>query len=452
MPRRTPTHLTKPSINKAPRNIPLPLSTGQQRMWRQTTNPYSSTENILHFAVRLTGKLNVEALQRSFDDLIERHDVLRTNFVVHDDKPSQIVVEKESRLRFQIHELPLDSPSRLRSFVYAEAGKPFNLSKDLLLRVTLVSLSKHEFLLLLTVPHLIFDALSKHILYRDLSQFYNFYAFGTALALPYLVFTYGDFAYTEQVWKKTQALSFQHKYWREKLGDCPPLLNLPTDKPRPDNPSLRVDCLKHSWSRQLTRQTRSISRELRMTEYSTVLCAIKILLLRQSGQADVVVTSSIGNRDRVELVDVMGYLVSPVRLRTDLLGDPTFSDAVSRVQQTSFEALAHADVPYTMPDIESREVLVWQPDTASSLAALDLGGIDKEECFVSHMPGRSTGHKLTIGVFSGESRIDIYWQYELDMFYRSTIERMSNELCVLLEKGVNEPFARLSELLRIIES
>src|SRR5947209_4394544 len=297
---------------------PAPLSFAQQRLWFfNQLEPDSPLYNI-HAAMSLSGPLNVSVLRRSMGEILRRHEALRTTFAVVDDRPVQIINEAAG-FKLPVSDLQELNESERRSSVSAraeeEAHSPFDLTKGPLLRANLLRLGETEHVLLLTIHHIVSDGWSIGVFVRELAALYEAYLAGRPSPLQELLIQYADFAAWQREWLQGEVLEEQLSYWRRQLADAPPLLELPTDRPRPPVQSYRGAHEALLLSESLSRSLKELSRREGATLFMTLLAAYACLLHRYSGQRDILVGTPIANRNRSEVEGLIGFFVNTLVLR-----------------------------------------------------------------------------------------------------------------------------------------
>jgi amino acid adenylation domain-containing protein len=331
------------------RSGPLPLSFAQQRLWfLSQLEPDSSAYNVAT-ALRLGGALDAALLEATFNEIVRRHEVLRTTFTQVDGKPAQIIHAAEWR------ELPLEDLSyldreeceaRVRRLALEEARLPFDLTRGPLLRVRLLRLAADEHVVLLTTHHIVSDGWSTEVIFREVSAIYEALRRGEPSPLAEPRIQYADYALWQQEWLRGEILDRELAYWKEKLAGAPPLLELATDYPRPKVQSYRGATEAIMLPATIADGSRRLSHELGVTRFAALLAAFKVLLHRYTGETDIVVGTPIANRTRLETEEMVGLFVNTLALRTDLSGDPTFRNVAARVKETTLGAYAHQDTPF----------------------------------------------------------------------------------------------------------
>ena len=299
-------------------------------------------------ASRLTGQLNIAALESSLSEIVRRHEILRSQICIVDGRPVQITVAV-SRFELPVTDLrsftETEREREVRDRIKAEAEWQFDFSAGLFLRAVLLQISNDQHILILTTHHIVADAWSMGILTRELWTLYDAYANGRPSLLQDLAVQYADYAVWQREWLQGDVLESQLSYWKEQLKELP-ILNLPTDHPRPVKQSFRGARQPLSLPESLTTAVNELSRREGVTQFMTLLAAFQVLLYRYSGQEDVVVGSPIANRNRTEIEGLIGFFVNTLVLRADLSEKPTFKELLQRVRDVCLEAYAHQDLPF----------------------------------------------------------------------------------------------------------
>ena len=346
--RRSGRNLQAPAILPVPRDGDLPLSFAQQRLWFiDQLEPGNSAYNF-PAAVRLKGPLNVVALEQSVNEIVKRHEALRTTFATVDGRPVQVIVPTLT-LRAPVLNLQELSESEregeVRRLVIEEAQRPFNLARGPLLRITLLRLAEEEHVGLLTMHHIVSDGWSTGILIRELALLYEAFSCGRSSPLPELPIQYADFAHWQRQRLQGEVLETQLSYWKRQLVDAP-RLELPTDHPRPAVQTFRGSHQSLLLPNTVGEALKALSRRQGVTLFMTLLAAFKILLHRYSSQEDLIVGTPIANRNRLEIEGLIGFFVNTLVVRTDLSGNPTFRELLQRVREVCLGAYAHQDLPF----------------------------------------------------------------------------------------------------------
>ena len=338
-----------PIIRRSKGSNALPLSYAQQRMWFLNQLAPNDPFYNLPYAFSMTGSLDVTALEQSFNEVIRRHEILRTTFEAVNGQPVQIIAPT---LTLKLHvidalqELAKDEQAlRVQQLAIAEARLPFDLTQGPLLRINLIRLGATEHVLLFTIHHIIADGWSLGVLNREIEILYEAFASATQPRLPELPVQYADFAVWQREWLQGKVLEDQLSYWQQKLNEVS-ILELPTDAPRPSAQTFRGKMQSVELPQDLSIAIKSLSQGEGVTLFMTLLAAFQVLLHRYTKQDDIVVGSPIANRNRREIEGLIGFFANSVVFRTDLSGNPTFQELLSRVRQVALEASAHQDIPF----------------------------------------------------------------------------------------------------------
>jgi non-ribosomal peptide synthetase component F/NRPS condensation-like uncharacterized protein/alpha-ketoglutarate-dependent taurine dioxygenase len=435
------------------RDAEIPLSFAQQRLWfleRLETNKHAYN---IPAVVRLTGSLNVEALERSIIEVIKRHEALRTTFSTVEGQPVQIVNPtwdfKLSVLDFQI---PPHEGDKMENFLLQEAQKPFDLEKDQLLRSTLLRLGEKEHLLLLTIHHIIFDGWSVGVLIREIATLYEAFSSGKPSPLPELSIQYPDFAVWQRQRSQSEALETQLGYWKQQLSGNLPVLQLPTDLPRPAVPTFQGATYSFALPASLSSQLKTISRQEGVTLFMTLLAAFQTLLHRYTGQEDILVGTDVANRNRSETEQLIGFFVNILVLRTHLGGNPSFRELLTRVRQVTLGAYTHQDLPFAKlieilrPERKTIHTPLFQVLFVlqnAPMPPLELPGLTLT---LLEVDNKTAKFDLALFLTETDGGIEGTWNYSTDLFDRNTIARMTGHFQTLLHNIIAQPDARLSNL------
>jgi len=325
----------------------FPISFAQQRLWfLDRLFPGTSFYNV-PTVIRLSGVLNLKALEESFNEIIRRHEILRTNFGVQAGQPVQLVVphSKVSLKISDLQQLPANEREvAAQQAIVQEIQQPFNLERGSLLRITLLQLDESEYVLVINLHHIVFDEWSIAILLRELELLYSAFSTGKPSPLPELSIQYADFAHWQRQWMQGEVLESQLSYWRSQLQNLSPLEldNCSHLNKRSGRGATRLLELPKDLSDALL----ALSQQEGTTLFMTLLAAFQVLLYRYTGQTDIAIGSPISNRNRRELEDLIGFFANSLVLRTDLSGNPSFRELLGRVRQVAVEAYAHQDLPF----------------------------------------------------------------------------------------------------------
>ncbi|MCB0165296.1 MAG: amino acid adenylation domain-containing protein [Anaerolineae bacterium] len=342
---------TEPPLQPTSYTGPIPLSFAQQRLWFINQLDGSSPAYNMPSAFQLSGQLEISLLHRSLIEIVRRHAILRTTYQAEDGQPHQVIASEVNVALpvVDLQALPANIQSvEIRRLARAEAQQPFDLTQDLMLRAKLLQASDDNFVLLLTMHHIASDGWSMRVLAQEMMTLYRAFSDNRSPTLPELPIQYADFALWQRGWLAGDRLKKQLAYWRTQLVGSPPLLRLPTDRPRPPVQTYRGANVDFTLPAGLTEPLQQLSQQSGTTLFTIVLAAFKILLARYSGQTDIVVGSSIANRTRLEFEPLIGFFVNTLVLRTDLADDPSFLELIKRLQRMTLEADAHQDLPFEL--------------------------------------------------------------------------------------------------------
>ncbi|MBC1218414.1 condensation domain-containing protein, partial [Nostoc sp. UCD120] len=438
---------------KRPQN--LPLSFAQERLWLlnqlEPDSPFYNEQT----ALKLHGQLNVVALEQSFNKIIERHEVLRTNFHTINEQPVQVIADSLtlSVPVVDLTELPeSEREIACQQLAKMQAAQAFYLASSPLIRACVVKLKELEYALLLTVHHILVDGWSTGILMRELATIYSALCNNLSPELPELPIQYADFAIWQRQWLQKEVLQTQLDYWKQLLKNAPTLLELPTDRPRPAIQNYRGAVQYIELSNELSQAITNFSRQEGATLFMTLFAAYVTLLYRYTGSDDIVVGTPIANRDRLELEGLIGFFVNTLVLRTDLSGNPSFQQLLSRVRQRILQAYAHADLPFDelVKALQPQRDLSYTPlfQVLFVLQNAPISEVELTGLTISPLPTQSTVAKfdLTLSLQNTATGLVGMWQYNADLFDAATIERMNGHFQTLLEGIIANPQQPISQL------
>jgi amino acid adenylation domain-containing protein len=449
-----------PPIERRAVDGPPPLSFAQERLWfLEQLEPGSAVYNICR-ASRLTGQLNIAALELSLSEIVRRHEILRSQIRIVDGLPVQI---KVAMSRFELPVIGLRSftetehEREVRDRIEAEAERQFDFSAGLFLRAVLLQIRNDEHILILTTHHIVADAWSMGILTRELWTLYHAYANGRPSPLQELAVQYANYAVWQREWLQGTALEAQLSYWRKQLQSLP-VLNLPTDRPRPAKQSYRGARQPISLPESLTTAVNELSRREGVTVFMTLLAAFQVLLYRYSRQEDVAIGSPIANRSRTELEPMIGFFVNTLVLRTNLMGNPTFRELLLRVRDVCLGLYAHQDLPFEklVEELQPERDLSRSPLFQVMFVLqntprrfLQPSGLSIERVEVL---SATSAFDLSLYLREREGKLIGFFEYSTDLFNGSTIERLIDHFETLLEGIVADPEQPISMLPLLTEA
>ena len=435
-------------ISRRTKPGPAELSFAQQRLWfLDQLKPESPLYNI-PAAVRLSGPLNLPVLQRSIGEIVRRHEILRTTFAWIDGRPVQ-VIHKPSGFKLPVthlHEIEVSA------WASEEARRWFDLTKGPLLRPHLLCLGETEHVLLLTMHHIVADGWSMGVFVRELAALYEAYLAGRLSPLQELPVQYADFATWQRDWLQGERLDEQLSYWKAQLAGAPPLLELPTDRPRPPVQTFGGAHEALLLSESLTRSLKELSLREGATLFMTLLSAFSTLLYRYSGQRDILVGTPIANRNRAETESLIGFFINTLILRTRFLDGITFRELLSQVREMALEAYAHQDLPFEklVEELQPERTLSHSPvfQVMLDLQNTPVREIELQGLRLTQLPFDSEMAKFDLTLTAGETngRLDGLLEYNTDLFDAATAKRMVQHFERLLEAAVLNPDVQVSRM------
>ena len=448
-----------PIVPRDDPNAPAPLSYAQQWMWLlNQLYPHSPAYNE-STSVRLTGPLNVDVLERSFNELVRRHEILRTIFTIVDGEPVQIVQDTVN-LSLTLVDLSAqpeaEQETQLHQLVTDEFQQLFDLGCGPLLRIKLLQLDGTTHILLLTMHHIISDAWSMDVIFKELAAIYDAFCHDRACPLPELPIQYADFAQWQQQWQHDEALQPHLEYWKQQLGGRLPVLDLPTDHPRPSMKTFQGARHYVALPNALHDSLKAVTHGEGLTLFMTLLASFQVLLYRYTGQDDFLVGSPIAGRNQPSVEGLIGCFLNTLVLRADVAGNPKFRDLLGRVREMVLTAYEHQDLPLAnlveelQPERElSRNPLfqimfVFQNAQLPELPGLSLSPVqfDKEAAKLD----------LTLSIEETPQGLSGWWEYNRSLFDATTIARIAGHFLTLLEAIAADPDQRVLDLPLLTEA
>ncbi len=441
----------------------FPLSFAQQRLWfLDQLEPGNIAYNVCQ-PMHLAGWLNVVALEQSFNEVVRRHEALRTSFVQSDGQPMQAIAPPTtfSLPVVDLRELPLDQrQQKAQQLAIEEAECPFNLAQGPLLRITLLKLAQAEHVLLLTMHHIVCDSWSIGVLIREVAALYKAFCQGGEYALPELPIQYADFAVWQRQWMQGQVFQTQLAYWKHQLTNAPPVLKLPTDQPRP----LQATYLgKHQslvLSKDLSEALKSLSQRQGVTLFMSLFAAFNTLLYCYTQQNDILVGSPIANRNQTKTEGLIGIFINTLVLRTDLSGNPSFQELLNRVREVTLEAYTHQDLPFEklVSELQLERDLNYNPlfqvwFTLENVSIPDLETLSSNLTFSPfQMEKKTAAFDLALLLSEKSEGISGYFEYKTDLFRTQTILQMAEQFKTILHNVVVQPDIKLNQIVEIFNA
>lgn len=429
----------------------LPLSFAQQRLWfLEQLEPDRSFYN-LPFTSRFTGHLTPSVIESALNEIVRRHETLRTRFVLENGEPVQLI-EPELQIKLDVLDLQsvpeADREREAGIIATQEAMLPFDLEDGPLFRAKLLRLSPTDHFLVVTMHHIVSDGWSMGVLYRELSALYNAFATNQPSPLPDLPMQYGDFALWQRNYLSDSRLEQLLSFWKTRLDGMPVLLELPTDHPRPRVQSFKGGSYSMPIAKPPIDELKELARQEQGTLFMALLAVFKVLLHRYSGVTDMVVGSPIANRNRVELEGLIGFFVNTLVLRTDVSGDPSFREVLARVRDVTLDGFAHQDLPF------EKLVEEMQPDRNLShnpLFQVMFGLQNAEAQMASHNAPAQLSYgtskfDLTLSATETAEGLTAVFEFNLELFDSETIKSLANAFGTLLAAVTTDPDRPISKL------
>jgi amino acid adenylation domain-containing protein/non-ribosomal peptide synthase protein (TIGR01720 family) len=429
------------------RDRDLPLSFNQQRLWLVEQIESDSSAYNMPAAFRLVGSLEVAALEYSLNEIVKRHEILRTVFSNVDGQPFQIICSDAS-LKLPVVDLKKlpkkQQEDEVQQLLIEEAQLLFDLDRWPLLRCKLLRIDEEEHLLLLTAHHIVFDGWSFNIFCQELATLYEAFTTKKSLPFPELPIQYVDFAIWQREWLKDDVLEAQMLYWKQQLEGSVPLLQLPTDL-RSSIKTHRGESQSLLLSKDLTEALKTLSRKEGATLFMTLLAAFKTLLLRYTGQEDILVGSPIAGRNRKELERLIGFFVNTLVLRTSVSSNVSFRELLSRVREVTLGAYVHQDIPLEklLEELKLKRDLnhnplfrVWFNMANVVDTSLELSGLSVETISNIETPAK---FDLNLYVREQKQAIELKLVYNIDLFEAERMIVMLNQFEYLLKQIVSTP-------------
>jgi hypothetical protein len=444
-----------PLRRRDPAIIHPPLSFVQQRLWFiQQFEPDSVAYNI-PLTLRLTGPLNIAALEKSFNEILRRHEILRTTFRSFDSQPVQFI-SPSWHVNLDVVDLSefdeVTKSSEVARYRKHEVQTCFDVVEGPLWRTRLLRLDAHEHLVLFTMHHAISDGWSMMVLTQEMAELYQAFLAGRPSPLPELPVQYGDYAVWQREWLQGDVLAAQIDYWRGQLAGAPPRLELPTDRPHTPNRTTEGALHEFTFPSAVTAKLEELARRERATPFMVLLASLAALLSRFSGQEDVLVGTMIGGRPRIELERLIGFFVNTLVVRVDLSGKPSFRELLRRVREATLGAYAHQDLPF------EKVVEELQPERHLSLTPLcnvflmmhnmPHSRVTVEGLRMELIPLDTAPAKFDLELVAGQTTQGLggTFVYSTDLFDGPTIGRMVSRFQDFLRAAAHNPESEISAL------
>lgn len=430
-------------IQRVPRDGDLPLSYAQQRLWfLRQLEPHNTSYNVVS-AVNLSGTFELHALERAFEQIIARHEILRTTFESVDGRPYQ-VIHPDMPFKIGLIELngatPAEQHDEVQRIIAELRSEPFDLTRGPMMQAYLLSsnFAGTEHVMALLMHHIIGDGWSEDVLVREIVSLYQSIIERRPPDLPELDIQYADVAVWQRDWLQGETLDKLLRYWKQQLAGAPPVLELPTDRPHSPDQTHTGGIINFTVEPKIAARLRQLCQEQNVTMFMLLLAAFQIQLSRYTGQSDIVVGTPIANRNRAELEPLIGFFVNTLVLRTELSGDPLFGELLDRVRKVTVGAYEHQDIPF------EKIVEELQPDRRLSRTPLFqvMFILQNAPMHVFELPGLTLTHvdvervtakfDLTMSFRDADGDLLGTFVYDADLFDESTVARMVDHCNTLL--------------------
>ncbi|MGJ5628670.1 amino acid adenylation domain-containing protein [Nostoc sp. CALU 1950] len=427
-----------------------PLSFAQQRLWfLDRLEPGNPAYNI-SLAVNLKGQLDIVLLEQSLNEIIRRHETLRTTFTTVNGQPVQIIASS-LKLSLSVINIELQSNVAVQKLLTQESQRPFDLTHGPLLRAKLLRLAEQENILLLEMHHIISDGWSTEVFLQEIALLYQAFLTRSASPLAEISIQYKDFAHWQRQWLEGEVLQTQLSYWKQQLEGIPAALKLPTDRPRPAVQTSHGAQQSIELPKTLLDQLKAIARQEGVTVFMLLLATFQTFLYRYTGQDDIAVGTPVANRNRDEIKRLIGFFVNTLVLRTDMSGNPTFDELLTRVKNVALGAYTHQDLPF------DQLVEAVQPERDTSRTPLFQVMFNVQDYSqLPEIPGlalsllkietETAQFDLSLSIEITEQEVAASFYYNTDLFDTATISRMLRHFQNLLSGIAAHPQARLSNL------
>ncbi len=448
------------SVSHRAKSTRCPLSFAQQRMWFLNQLEPDSPQYNIPLAFRLSGTVRPELLERALNAIVARHESLRTTFTSLEGEAGQVIAQSLTiALRLlDLRQLPDGQrEAEALQIVQLEAQHGFDLTKGPLLRAGLITLGESDSVFFVVVHHIVFDGASGEIFLRELSQTYQGFAAGEHSPLGELPVQYADFAERQHEILQERAFEQQLTFWKAKMNGVLPILDFPTDHPRPERQTFAgaIECRKVS--KQIMDSLRQLANSEAVTLFMTVLGAFEVLLYRYTGQKDIIIGIPVAGRDRVELENVIGLFVNTLPVRTDLSGDPSFRELLQRVRKNTLQAFIHRDLPFErlVQELEPQRDLSCSP-LFQMMFVFQNGSptLQFPEVKANSLDVHSGTAKfdLTLNISYDCDDLGVTLEYNRDLFEAATARRILGHFQQLLDSVTANPEQRISELPLLLEA
>ena len=442
-------HDVVPTIKKGGDKKSKVLSYAQQRLWLIGQIEEINAQYNLATALRMQGSLNIEALQRALNTVVDRHEILRTTYTVDQAGKVEQVIQDNVDFRLAVlnlsHFVVEEQNIEIKRLAEEEAARSFDLSMDLMLRAALLTLGKDDYVLFMTMHHIASDGWSKDVLVKEIHALYSAYSQNQENPLVALEIQYADYAYWQRNYLQGEELERQLGYWKEKLDGIPAVHNLPLDRPRPTMSNYVGETITQTLDISLQRSLNELATAQGVTLFMLLHAAFVCLLGRHSGSQDIVIGTPIANREQAEIAPLLGFFVNNLVLRSDLSSASRFIDLLEQSKATLLGAYEHQQTPFELlvDELQPERSLNHSPifqimlalqnnkDGKPKLPGLEISAIEGESKFAKF--------DLMLDMVEHDGGSSFSWEYAVDIFDTSTVERLAKHFEVLLQGVVANP-------------
>jgi acyl-CoA synthetase (AMP-forming)/AMP-acid ligase II/acyl carrier protein len=439
-------------LQPAPRNCELPLCLAQERLWfldqLEPGNPFYNVA----IAIRLTGKVNPEILEQSLNEIIKRHESLRSSFPARDGRPIQIIHES---LEIKLSILQ-NCGSDIQNVILQETQQPFYLSQLPLLRAKLIHQKEDEHLLLISIHHIIADGWSIGILIQELATIYAAFSVGKPSPLPELSIQYADYAYWQRQWLQTDVLQPQLTYWKQQLSNSASLLQLPTDRPRPAIQQFQGKKEFFTIAGDIKAALKHLNQQEGVTLFMTLLAVFKTLLYCYTTQEDILVGSPVVGRNWRETENLIGFFINTLVFRTDFSGNPSFREVLQRLRACALDAYANQDLPFEklVEELKPERNLSYNPlfQVMFILQNAPIPAIELTELTMhpQEVDVGTSKFDLKLSLWESEVGFQGSFEYKTDLFDAITIKRMVNHYETIMLSVLEKPDLQVNQLINLL--
>jgi amino acid adenylation domain-containing protein len=433
----------------------MPLSFSQERLWFLDQLEKGSTAYNELFAFKINRNLKVAVFKKVLQEIIARHEILRTNFDLMDDLPAQIIHPK-AEIEVPMIDLQnftkTEQTEEIQRLARLTTQRVFDLKKDTLLRISLLQLAKASFVIFLNFHHIIFDGWSLRIFMEELISLYLAFLEGKISPLNELAIQYADFAYWQREWFKEDRMQKQIAYWQKQLAGAPSLLEIPTDSPRPAIQSFSGSHFKIKLNSNLTRKLKELSKKQDVTLFMLLEAAFATLLFRYTNQEDLLIGTPIANRNYPEIEHLIGFFINTLIIRHAFKDNFKFVEILKQVKKSAIEAYTNQDAPFekVIETIKTERQLTYNPLFQVMFVLqnipLDLEKAKLLDITLQEVETGISKFDLTLSMIELENVLEGIWEYNTDLFKPDTIQRMAGHFQTLLQGIVSNPDQKISEL------